>query len=378
MARNARLLAGVLVALCLAAGAAGSAAGQALPEDSQLIEHWNGAAWTQTPSQSPHGGNYLAAAAAFSASDVWAVGSYVKATQNKLNWFPLAEHWKGTGWTAVVLPTPNKKVESELSAVAGSSAKDIWAVGSIDRTLIEHWNGRTWKIVPSLKKKGSSLAGVAAVSRRSAWAVGSFQNARGQSRTLIERWNGSSWRRVRSPNPSGSRGNDALWAVTARSARNVWAVGDYNDGGRSHTLVLHWNGSHWKRVASPSPGSRHGNTLSGVVAIGGKDVWAVGSYHATKTVQNPLAEHWDGNSWRRVPVPSPAGSTFNLLESVTAVSHSDVWAVGTDGPGKTLAEHWDGTSWQVVPTVDPSFDAFLGIAAVSATDIWAVGLTSAV
>src|SRR5438309_8160730 len=38
------------------------------------------------------------------------------------------------------------------------------------------------------------------------------------------------------------------------------------------------------------------------------------------------------------------------LEATAAISADDVWAVGTtvsDGP---LAEHWDGTSWNRVPT----------------------------
>ena len=48
----------------------------------------------------------------------------------------------------------------ELISVAMVSAKDVWAVGfynesslnstsDIDRTLIHHWNGTKWSVVPS-------------------------------------------------------------------------------------------------------------------------------------------------------------------------------------------------------------------------------------
>ena len=39
-----------------------------------------------------------------------------------------------------------------------------------------------------------------------------------------------------------------LNGVAATSARNVWAVGGTNGG---KTLIVHWNGSAWRRVPSP-------------------------------------------------------------------------------------------------------------------------------
>ena len=48
--------------------------------------------------------------------------------------------------------------------------------------------------------------------------------------------------------------------------------------GASDTLILHWNGSAWSQVASPSPSSFGYNFLYGVSAVSGGDAWAVGYY----------------------------------------------------------------------------------------------------
>ena len=73
--------------------------------------------------------------------------------------------------------------------------------------------------MPSPSTAGGGLSGVAATSTRVAWAVGST----GTGKTLILHWNGKTWRRVPSPSPGG--GGDSIYAVAATSATNAWAVG---------------------------------------------------------------------------------------------------------------------------------------------------------
>jgi hypothetical protein len=56
-----------------------------------------------------------------------------------------------------------------------------------------------------------------------------------------------------------------------------------------------------------------------------------------------------------VPGANIVGSPVDLLKGETAMSTSDVWAVGdyycSNGyPSRTLIEHWDGTQWSVVPS----------------------------
>ena len=62
-----------------------------------------------------------------------------------------------------------------------------------------------------------------------------------------------------------------------------------------------------------------------------------------------------------IPSPNP-GNSGNYLYGATAISPTDVWAVGGyNFNGRTLTEHWDGTSWSVIPS--PSLgttDSWLG------------------
>jgi hypothetical protein len=160
----------------------------------------------------------------------------------------------------------------------------------------------------------------------------------------------------------------------------AWAVGTVGcPADRSRTLTEHWTGSSWSLVPSPNGGVKgnHFSTLQSVTAISNSDVWAVGSQaavrnHVPATV--PLTEHWNGTSWSIVPVPKAA---LGVLEAVSATSASDVWAVGAGQQSgqSTVALHFDGSSWKLatVPTPPNTSGGLSGVRALSATDTWAVG-----
>jgi hypothetical protein len=180
-------------------------------------------------------------------------------------------------------PNPGGNDETDIFGIRAVSATDIWAVGtylttdSPYRTLILHWDGTSWTKVPSPSPAGTGsgdvnqLFAVTASSATSAWAVGDY-GARGSvTKTLALHWNGTSWRRVASPNP-GSAAN-MLGGVAASSA-SAWAAGTYKSGGAAKTLILHWNGTAWKHVASPSPGG--GGRLDGAGASSPASIWTVG------------------------------------------------------------------------------------------------------
>src|SRR5579863_9172539 len=77
--------------------------------------------------------------------------------------------------------------------------------------------------IPRTAKHGDALGGVSATSSANAWAVGYFIGKNSLKQTLVERWNGKSWRQVPSPDPSA--GYNQLFAISALSARDAWAVG---------------------------------------------------------------------------------------------------------------------------------------------------------
>jgi len=319
--------------------------------DQTLVEHWNGSAWKQVASPDPGGAdrnNTLDGVAAVSSANIWAVGSYINGTTSQT----LIEHWNGTAWTQVA--SPNLGFGDRLSGVAAVSSSNVWAVGfysngTVPQTLILHWNGTAWKHVSSPNPGGSGednvLNGVAAVSRGNAWAVGYYTNG-DRAQTLIEHWNGTAWKHVSSPNPGGRDSTDFLAGIAATSSTSIWAVGWYSDCTcdipPQNTLVLHWNGTAWTHVSSPSPGGSNGNLLSGVAGLSSSNAWAVGSY-SNGTAQQTLVEHWNGTAWRHVSSPDPGGAAQNnALNGVAASFSISLWAVGYYFNGtadQTLALH---------------------------------------
>ena len=250
---------------------------------------------------------------------------------------------------------------------------------STSRTLIEHWNGTNWAVVPSPNagNQNNFLYGIAG-SPGTVWAVGSYANATdGRLEVLVEHWNGSKWSLVSAPNVGS--GHNYLSAVTAVSPGDVWAVGSHMDGG-SETLIEHWDGLRWTVVDSPNAAKY--DALTAVTAVSATDVWAAGWYFdATNQELRTLTEHWDGTGWSLVASPN-VGAGNNQLWGIAAVPSKNVWAVGEreKSPGilRTLIEHWDGNEWHVVASPNPGTgdNRLFGVARVSSNYVWTVGLYS--
>lgn len=241
------------------------------------IVRWNGSIWAQVPSPSP--GNFvnsLHGVAAISGTRAWAVGQFSSGTGSNV----LVLRWNGSKWTRTAAPSPGSN--SELEGVAALSPRNVWAVGAFTtsktKTLIEHWNGTKWAQVPSPNPRDLNgdiiLVGLTGSSASNVWAVGAYAGG-GRLKTLVEHWNGRAWKLVASPSPGGF---SALSSVTAASAHSAWAVGDSISQNKRKTLIEHWNGRAWSRVASPSPGGS--SELAGVAATGHHGVWAVGDWQS--------------------------------------------------------------------------------------------------
>jgi hypothetical protein len=292
-----------------------------------FIEHWDGNRWHIVGAPIPHHA-ILWSVSASGPRDVWAVGG------------TLIEHWDGNRWRLVTLPSHHR---GSLFAVAARTPHDAWAVGTHNRgsaseTLIRRWNGAQWSVVPSPNPPGGSgrgpyaiLRSVAVISATDVWAAGySGTRQPAVSRTLIEHWDGRRWTIVPSPNVRSGHGatNDILFSISGSRPDDVWAVGSWGSlargygGGGDHALALHWNGQRW--ALSATPALSHRTLLSGVLAQAG-GAWAVGD-HGLQPDQQTLAERWDGTHW--TVVPSPSGFA---LAAVSTSADGETWAVGSNG-----------------------------------------------
>jgi hypothetical protein len=232
-----------------------------------LAERWDGTKWSvaPTPSLAPNA-SQLNGVAATSASDAWAIGVQTSTANNQYQESGLIEHWNGSAWS--IVPAASGAASSPLNAVAALSAKDVWAVGNDN--VIQHWDGTKWSVSPTPKLTGDlayggQLQGVSARAANDVWAVGGNppHSCGGQSPVLIEHWNGSKW----SVMPLGIQGT--LYSVSADAANDAWAVGP--------EAVLHWNGTSWAQVKLPSSGAFANAALYSVSARAPNNIWAVGT-----------------------------------------------------------------------------------------------------
>ncbi|WP_328323492.1 MULTISPECIES: hypothetical protein [unclassified Streptomyces] len=309
-----------------------------------------GGGWHTWRPAGPQRDEELRAVAARGPADAWAVGYRENGSGADV---PVAERFDGRAWRATAVP--GHSGTGQLEAVAPLSAHDVWAVGTWndapaaqDRSLAEHFDGRTWRTVPLPAEPANRSAypsALAAAGPDDIWAVGATAEDRiGTPRPLAYHWDGRRWASV----PTPSTGGDALLQGAAPDgAGGVWAVGvAYDAQGAGRPLTEHWDGRSWRIVGAPHTAGQ-GETLGGVTAVAPDDVWAVGGGGPATGASHPLALHWDGRTWTSVATP-PADAN---LHSVAADAHGGLWAVGEQQgvatPAFTL--RWDGRAWHTVP-----------------------------
>jgi hypothetical protein len=313
-----------------------------------LTQHWDGSKWITLPSPNPgspqacensNTGNVLTAVATVSTDDVWAVGYSFSCTSFLLK--PMALHWDGAKWNVVHTPVLNTNDNAAFNGVVALAANDVYAVGykpaknGAVRTLIEHWNGTSWSVVasPNANSTGNTLTGVSANSAMDIWAVG-FQVAPGvEARTLALHFDGGKWSVVPTPNVvrGGNFDQNILTSVVATGTNDITAVGFTVANQTELTMAMHWNGVSWKIATTPNVSSTAGsfNTLHGVTAVNGSDLYAVGFFENSSTSgeQLRLILHFDGKAWSIIP--SPGKGVAQQLNGAAAVPDSTaVWGVG--------------------------------------------------
>ena len=305
-----------------------------------LTEHWDGSAWTVVLGPDARfQDETLNAVADISPSDAWAVGRVKQSGYN--GGTPIILHWNGSGWQSIASPSG---VTGELRAVSGDGLGGAWAVGDDGHghSLALRCDIAACAAV-TLPDVGpvSRLRGVTSFSPDDAWAVGDSGN-----RTLVIHWDGTGWSVVPSPNPDPNV--DILHAVAGVSGDDIWAVGrmarSYADTGippGTRTLAIHWDGTGWSAVSTPNEGYQ--DILNGVAASGPAAVTAVGTFQDVEGggMLRTLADRWDGSSWTTLTTPN-VGTADNLLKAAAPIpGTSDVWAVGEHltaggGPVQTL------------------------------------------
>jgi hypothetical protein len=304
------------------------------------------------PAVAPGASANLTAIAMASPSRGWASG-FTLASQNA-PFEPLLAAWNGHRWNTVRVRL-GAGVAGRLDGLAAASPGNAWAVGTAypgadpAQPLILHWNGRRWARSPAAAVPGFgyvTLLGVAVHGAADAWAVGEAQSATTEElRPVIEHWNGRRWRLAANPKVPPMT---ALSSVTVAADGEAWAAGTpFTDTGRA--VILHWTRHAWVTSATPRTGGAV--LMNGVTAVSPGNVWAVGSDSAAGGPFLPYALHWNGRRWAVVTVAHPGEKDASWeFESVTSTGHGRLVAVGSDTAGqwgRALYGVWNGRRWSL-------------------------------
>jgi hypothetical protein len=310
------------------------------------VLHRIGGRWSQHALPQPKALN-LEQIYAPSAHSIWIDGTLGRAIGT-----PYLLHSTGGAFHRVRVPGVGRGV---LTAIGGSSARDIWAVGLTRKTtpLTLHYNGKRWTVVPFADEpEDTGLVAVASSGPGNAWAVADADYSFDPAPEMF-RWTGSSWSTVAIP-----RQDEAIGAVATTSASHAWAVGsNVTNSGKEVTYLIAWNGHSWVHQSTASPGSSE-NVLSDVAASSAHRVWAVG-YHNQGDFENPIVTRLVGSHWK--PVHAPFVGKKAYLAAV-GVSSRAVIGVGYYFPGSReiilggsdtpspLVEVPHGSRWEIQPS----------------------------
>ncbi len=272
-------------------------------------------------------------------------------------------------WSVVPSPNPRGSTSPELVGVSCPNSTSCFAVGDTDSgpSLVEHWNGSSWKITTIPNPIDAPLFGVSCPSTTSCFVVGNNLIS-----SLMDHWNGKSWSVMTIADPAGSV-ETALTAVSCRSTTSCFAVGYYaTSDGDENTLAERWNGSTWSVMATPNPPGSILPVLYGVSCPSTTSCFAVG--YATFGTFGGLVERWNGSSWKITSIPSLF--TNAALYGVSCPSSTSCFAVGDTDSGPSLVEHWNGSSWSPMASPNPTGSTLTvpeGVSCPSTTSCFAVG-----
>ena len=224
----------------------------------------------------------------------------------------------------------------------------------------------------STQLPNGSLASISCPATGVCVAAGSYRNSAGTEIPLVEKWKGGHWSVQDTAKPQDAAGS-ALDGVTCTTGDACTGVGFYDDNaGTEVPLAEAWNGTTWKIKATLDPAGAVGSVLEDVACVAADACTAVGSDDTSAGTETPLAETWNGTTWTIQTIPNPSGATNTSLDSISCTNADACTAVGSDdtsaGTETPLAETWNGTTWTIQTIPNPSGATNTSLDSISCTN----------
>jgi hypothetical protein len=201
---------------------------------------------------------------------------------------------------------------------------------------------------------------VSCTKRTFCMAVGTEVLTEETSVTLAEIWRGKRW--VITPTPPLPLSQDSLDAVSCSWPADCTAVGSQD--AQHQLLIERWQGARWAIQSAPTPAGSTFSTLSSVSCVSRKWCMAVGNYKAASGGIFEFAELWAGGRWSILPTKEIPDNAIEFA-AVSCTSQVSCTVVGDYGTSESehypLAERWNGKVWtiQTVPHAEGQLNSML-------------------
>ncbi len=152
----------------------------------------------------------------------------------------------------------------------------------------------------------------------------------------VEHWDGHHWHAVPLPRLGLSDSNPGLlMGIAALGSRDVWAD-VFVPNTAPHTILLHWNGTAWKRPAFPYSGA----IPSAVVADGHGGLWLPIDTGNPPVISSWFA-HYSGGHWTKTAVPRRTGDQPDVYPMAQIPGTRSMWAIGAlnDESGEAILKY---------------------------------------
>ena len=349
--------------------------------DTDVVESWNGSAWTETGDLNT--GRYgMAASGTYTA--MIASGGQTNPPPTQVN---NVETWNGSSWTEVA--EINVRV---FLAGAGTSTSQLVFGGSDPGgpgvTTTESWDGSSWTTVNSLATARQMLGGDGA-SNTSAIAFGGSGDGYEPDKNETEEWSfiGLDPSTTPAADYSNAIVGDFYYNSSTGQFKNIkdggppigsWASGGSLNTGREDSTgaganaegalmiagytttrvanVESYDGSSWTEVGDLNVAKylvKGTGTYTAALAIGG---------NTPAPAATGQTETWNGSSWTEVNDLNTARQNMGGTGTTTA----SIAFGGNIPPGmQALAETWNGSSWTEVGDLNTGRNAMASIGTTS-------------
>jgi hypothetical protein len=177
--------------------------------------------------------------------------------------------------------------------------------------------------------------------------------------------------------PAGTAGQLTAVAAVPRST-DVWAIGSNGTTDNAHFFVGHFHHGHWHKVKTPNLHGRCGS-IDTIVAASAKSVWIGGATqvacHSGQIAQTkPAVWQLKGNKFVLQKLPK-LSNLSDSVDSISATSPHNAWAVGGLYPGATAAQvalHWNGKKWSAVTVPSGFAQTMYDVNASGPDNAWAL------